>query len=209
MSRDAVKQSKDPKTRRILTLVVVLWVLTLIAALGLAWRAYFQEKEKSQTLAEQISAACDNGHFGPGLSKEDESKLCSNAEKVIQNDPVSQVGPQGPPGPQGPQGVEGPPGPRGPQGPDGISGENGRPGKNGVNGANGVDGNDGSPGAQGPQGPQGETGPAGPQGDQGPQGPQGPPGVTDVNTVNCDGPIVSSLTATYDADTQTIVITCN
>jgi hypothetical protein len=209
LSRSAVRQSKDPKTRRILYIVAVLWILTLFAFAFVTWRAYFNEKEKSQTLAEQIAAACDSGTFGPGLSQDDEDKLCSNAQKVIDNSGVSQIGPQGP---QGPPGPEGPPGKNGTNGTNGLNGKPGTNGRNGTDGTDGVDGSngtDGVDGSEGPPGPPGPPGKDGTNGTDGADGPPGPPGVVGISTVNCDGPVISSLSATYDASSQTIVITCN
>lgn len=91
LKEDSARKGKDPKTRRLLYFFVVLWALTLIAGAVIAWNAYFDEKEKSLTLAQQIDAACEQGGLGVGLSKEEEEVLCENAKKVIeQNDPELQ-----------------------------------------------------------------------------------------------------------------------
>ena len=213
---ESAKKGKDVRTRHILIALLAIWLLTLLALVGMSWKAYFQQKATSQTLAQQIQAACDSKNFGPGLSTEDENKLCSNAEKVIKDDtnlsPV--VGPQGPQGDQGEQGLMGPPGPPGLDGADGNKGETGTagaPGKNGVDGPAGSDGasiegppgKDGANGAPGPQGIQGEPGAAGEKGEK------GDPGVVNVTTVGCDGPLIRRFTASYDQATQTITITCN
>jgi hypothetical protein len=229
MKDESAQKAKDPQTRRLLVGLGVLWLLTLAALFAIAWNAYFSEKAKARTLAQQIAYACENNTFGPGLDQEDETRLCENADKVIENDDIPEgiPGPEGDPGPPGPpgspgddgedgsngrpgpEGDKGPPGPGGepgrdgnpgPPGDDGSPGDNGPPGSDGTPGTDGKDGAAGEPGSQGPPGPQGETGPA---------GPQGPPGVTNVTTTGCDGPIVSNLTATYDAETQTINIVCN
>jgi len=85
------KKGKDKQTRTLLIVLVVLWLLTLAALIGVAWNAYFKEKEKTQTLAQQISFACDSGDFGEGLSPEDVKALCENAQEVIEeNDPELQ-----------------------------------------------------------------------------------------------------------------------
>lgn len=231
---------KDPKTRRILIVLLVLWLGTLAALVGFAFKSYFDEKQDKLTLAQELSVACQSGSFGPGFTSEDEERLCENAEKVIENESIPGAsGPQGPQGPQGPSGLNGaqgprgftgPTGPRGPRGFDGATGlpgldgqngsdgsdgeagadgANGLDGQDGVNGADGLPGKDGADGAQGPQGPEGPEGPEGPMGPAGPAGPQGPSGVVNVSTVGCEGPIISSLTASYNASTQTVVITCN
>lgn len=147
--------------------------------------------------------------------------------------PQGAEGPQGQTGLQGPRGFIGPTGPRGfrgatglpgldgqngsdgtngtngsdglngSDGSNGTDGANGLPGSDGQNGTDGQNGNDGADGAQGPQGPEG------PQGPVGPIGPAGPAGVVNVATVGCDGPVLTSLVASYDAATQTVTITCN
>lgn len=221
LKETSTQKGKDPKTRKYLIVLLAMWLLTLAALVGVAWNAYFQQKETSQTLAQQIAAACASGDFGPGVSTDDEHAMCSNAQKVIKDDsntltPVpGPQGPRGEEGPPGPQGIQGIPGPQGEPGVDGNTGDIGPEGKQGVAGADGLPGAQGEPGVQGEQGlpgemgPQGEAGPAGPQGEQGPPGPQGDPGVIKVTTVGCDGPIIRSISTSYDAATQTITITCN
>lgn len=213
-------KGKDPATRRILIVLVVLWLLTLAGLVGVGWKAYFNEKEKSQTLAQQISLACRSGDLGPGLDSDDEKQLCSNAQEVAKggNGVEGPQGPEGPPGPQGVQGVQGYPGPRGIQGQQGLPGTDGKDGAAGKPGAQGSAGPKGDTGGQGPIGPKGETGPQGPRGEAGPEGPkgeqgepgpQGTSGVANVNVVGCEGPIIHQISASYNAETQTITITCN
>jgi hypothetical protein len=205
----ATEQGKDPRTRHILLGLLALWLLTLIAFLGVTWNAYFNEKNKAQSLAQQIAVACDSGEFGPGLSAEAEEDLCDKAQKVIDSGSVPNpiAGPQGeagPIGPQGPPGTDGTDGTQGPRGPPGKQGETG------VEGLMGPTGSSGDIGPAGPPGPAGPDGPQGPQGPEGPQGPQGPTGVVNVTTVGCDGPgVITSISASYDASSQTITITCN
>ena len=79
----ASDRGKDPRTRKALTIVLVLWLLTLLAFAGVTWNAYFSEKEKSQTLAQQIAFACESGNFGPDISPQYQKALCDNAKAVI------------------------------------------------------------------------------------------------------------------------------
>lgn len=244
---ESALKAKDPKTRRILFAVVVLWLLTLAGLLVIAWSAYFSEKAKTQTLAQQIAHACEFKTFGPEFDEDDQTRLCENADKVIEDRdiPDGVPGPQGERGPQGLTGLQGVPGINGvdgvdgKKGPVGFSGTDGLDGRNGSNGTSGEDGTNGDDGANGTDGVNGEDGlsgangapgdpgqngvdgkdgangqdgaqgPPGPQGEIGPQGPVGPQGVTSVSTSGCEGPIVRNLSATYDASTQTVVITCN
>lgn len=83
LKKAASKRGKDPKTRRWLYGLVALWLVTLLALLGVTWNAYFTERGKTQSLAQQIAFACQNGTLGPGISPEDEKSLCDNAEKVV------------------------------------------------------------------------------------------------------------------------------
>lgn len=162
------QRGKDPLTRRLLLILLILWLLTVVAFLGLAWNAYFSEKATSQSLAEQITVACKSGDFGPGLSEEDEHALCTKAEKVADDNNIS-IGIQGPRGPEGPQGPQGPPG-VGIQGPIGLRGLMGLPGKNGLS-------------VSGPAGPQGATGPQGEKGERGDKGETGAAGTDGKSAV--------------------------
>lgn len=85
MKDESAASAKDPKTRRLLVLLSALWFLTVLALIAVTWRAYFDERDKSQTLAQQIALACSNGDFGVGFSKEDQKALCENAKKVLKN----------------------------------------------------------------------------------------------------------------------------
>lgn len=86
------QKGKDGATRRLLIILVALWLLTVAAFGVVVWNAYFNEKEKSQTLAQQIAFACDHGDFGPGVSPEDVKALCENADAVIKDDGEVQEG---------------------------------------------------------------------------------------------------------------------
>lgn len=208
IKREASAKGKDSRTRRILTAILILWLTTLIALIGVGWNAYFGEKERAQTLAQQIAAACETGSFGPGLTTTEEDDLCDTAEQVIEEDVIPGFI-QGPEGPSGPQGI---PGLQGPQGPEGDRGEFGRNGDAGPRGPPGTEGGSGTAGLTGDTGEQGPAGPPGPQGELGPMGPEGPRGVAgviSVSTVNCEGPPILSISASYDPETQSIVITCN
>jgi len=67
-------------------ILFVLWLVTFVALIAVAWNAYFKQKEQTQTLAQQIDAACQGGDLGPGLSPEDKAALCGNAQEVIEED---------------------------------------------------------------------------------------------------------------------------
>lgn len=92
MQKEPAQQGKDSPTRVILIILLVLWLITFAALLGVSWKAYFSEKETSQTLAQQIAFACKNGTFGPGISDEDVKAMCENAEAVTQDEGEVQDG---------------------------------------------------------------------------------------------------------------------
>lgn len=80
--------------------LLIIWLITVAVLMVVGWNAYFGQKDKTLTLAEQIDAACKQGDLGQntdskdlsvGLSPEDEEALCSNAQSVIdENDPEFQ-----------------------------------------------------------------------------------------------------------------------
>lgn len=198
--RDMISESsikgKDRPSRRLLIILLALWLVTVGILLAVSWNAYFKKKEAAKTLAQQIHFACSSGDFGPGLSKANQDLLCNNAEKVIKNqDPTP--------------GIQGPPGPRGPQGVQGIQGPPGLQGLMGIMGKSGKDGTTGPPGPAGPAGLNGKDGIDGKNGTDGKDGLPGPPGVVQVTTIGCEGPVIKSITASYDATSQTVAITCN
>ena len=88
------------RPRKVVIILLVLWLATFAALIGVAWNAYLGEKGKNLTLAQQIDAACQQGDLGPGLTPDDdkaglspelEKRLCENAQAVIeQNDPELQ-----------------------------------------------------------------------------------------------------------------------
>lgn len=163
LKEESSKKGRDPKTRRLLFGLLALWLLTLGLLVFVGWNAYFQQKETTQTLAQQIALACERGTIGPpDFTAEDARKIC---DRAAEEDP--------------PPVIQGPPGPAGPPGANGIDGTDGLPGSDGRNGRNGEDGDpgsDGEDGAAGNDGAPGETGSAGPAGPPGPQGEQGDPG---------------------------------
>lgn len=83
LKAESAAVGKDSKTRRILLILLALWLVTLAALIGVGWRAYFNERGKTETLAQQIDLACVNDDFGEGFSKEDQAALCDNAKKVL------------------------------------------------------------------------------------------------------------------------------
>lgn len=179
LTAKATREGRDPRTRRILYGLTALWLVTLIALVAVAWNAYFDQKEKAQTLAQQIDLACELGTFGPpDFTPEDTAELCSNARR---SDPKAPVLIPGPEGPQGIPGINGVDGTDGKNGQNGANGSNGQDGSDGEDGDPGSNGQDGTNGTNGVDGAPGETGPAGPAGPPGPQGAQGAPGVDGQN----------------------------
>lgn len=85
LKEKAKERGKDGPTRKVVIVLMVVWLITLAALVGVTFNAYFSQKEKTQTLAQQIRLACDSGTFGPGMSSEDINAICRNAEKVIEN----------------------------------------------------------------------------------------------------------------------------
>jgi hypothetical protein len=93
---------KADRTRKIVYVLIALWLGTLAALVVVAWNAYFSEKNKALTLAQQVAVACSSDNkipdrnrtdFGYYLSPEEEKVLCTNAKRVInQNDPELQEG---------------------------------------------------------------------------------------------------------------------
>lgn len=90
---------QQKKNRRLVVILLALWLATLAGLVGVGWNAYWGEKEKNLTLSEQIDAACQEGELGQdvnhihkeGLSIEEEERLCQNAAAVLEeNDPEFQ-----------------------------------------------------------------------------------------------------------------------
>jgi len=154
--REAVSESKNPRTRWLIWILSFIALTSCISALTAAW--YIWDKKQTQVnagrnLAIQVQTACKQGYLA--------GQLCTTAKDV---EKVAKDGPQGPPGAAGGSG------PQGPAGPKGDTGTNGAPGLPGVNGAKG------DPGSVGPQGLKGIVGDTGSEGDQGIQGIPGPTG---------------------------------
>lgn len=217
LTQISAKRGKDPKTRKYLVVLLVLWLLTLAALVGVAWNAYFTEKAKSLTLAQQITSACTSGNFGDDMPPEEQKQLCTDAESVVEDGPTLNLikGPKGDKGDPGDRGFQGIPGFSGTDGQDGTDGKDGRNGLDGADGTNGIDGQNGTNGVDGLNGVDGQNGTdgvdgqPGEKGDKGDKGDTGEPGVVAVNSVNCDGPLIRSINMTYDPTTQTITIFCN
>jgi hypothetical protein len=193
MTHDAAVSGKDGRTRKLLIVLLVLWLLTLGSLIAVGWNAYFDQKGKTETLASQLQIACERGTIGPpDFTAEDADRLCSNAEK---SSPEA-VTIEGPPGPQGPPGVNGV---------DGTDGTDGRGGRNGKDGDPGSNGEDGAPGTPGESIP-GETGATGPAGPPGPQGEQGAPGTNGTDGASAV-PFTFSFTVNQGPFTQTYICT--
>lgn len=199
MAVEPAHKGKDTPSRKLLLTLVVLWGLLTAAMLIFVWQYAFQQKDNAQTLAQQLDYACRSGDFGPGINEADEDAMCSNAKKVIKDQTPSQAI-QGPPGRDGRDGTDGK---------DGTDGAPGPPGKNGRDGKNGINGKDGANGLDGKEGPPGKDGTNGTDGKDGPPGPEGPSGVVQVTTIGCEGPVIHSIVASYDAESKTVTITCN
>jgi hypothetical protein len=193
MAVEPAHRGKDLSSRSILIVLVALWALLTIGMLIFVWKYAFEQKDSAQTLAQQIAFACKSGDFGPGITEANEEAICSNAQKVIKDQTPSQAI-QGPPGRDGRDGTDGT---------DGADGAPGPPGKNGKNGKDGIDGTNGLNGAPGKDGIDGKDG------TDGKDGLPGPPGVVQVTTIGCEGPVIHSIAASYDAESQTVTITCN
>lgn len=206
---ESTKKAKDGNTRKLLLILAILW-LAFVTYLILDSRADAQkQQEATLTYAKTIQQLCDDDII--------QGKRCGDAEEVVEKDgdvTGGLIGPQGPKGDTGDTGATGPKGDTGSQGPRGPQGEAGDDGQNGSDGASGSPGTTGVSGSQGPQGVPGEPGPSGPPGPEGktgptgPQGPEGPTGVVAIQTIGCDGPVISYITSSYNAETRTITISC-
>lgn len=196
LTHDAAVSGKDGRTRKLLIVFLVLWLLTLAFLVAVGWNAYFDQKDKAQTLAQQLQIACERGTIGPpDFTAEDAERLCSNAAKSSPD----QVTIEGPPGPQGPPGIDGT---------DGTDGTDGRSGRNGKDGDPGSNGQDGEPGTDGQSIP-GETGATGPAGPPGPQGEQGPPGADGTNGTNGADAVPFTFSFTIDQGPFSQTYICN
>lgn len=196
LKHEVAISGKDGRTRTLLLVLLVLWLLTLGTLVAVGWNAYFDQKDKAQTLAQQLQIACERGTIGPpDFTAEDAQRLCSNAEKSSPD----QVTIEGPPGPQGPPGIDGT---------DGTDGTDGRAGRNGKDGDPGSNGSDGAPGEDGESIP-GETGATGPAGPPGPQGEQGPPGADGTNGTNGADAVPFTFSFTIDQGPFSQTYICN
>lgn len=193
LKHETAVSAKDGRTRATLLVLLALWILTALVAGYFGWKAYSNQKDEVQSLAQQIAIACERGTFGPpDFTAEDEAELCTDA--VQKGDSPTII--EGPEGPQGPPGIDGV------DGTDGRDGRNGRDGKDGDPGSDGQDGTDGTA----VDGAPGETGPAGPAGPPGPQGEQGPPGQNGTNGMDAV-PFTFSFTVNQGPFTQTYTCT--
>lgn len=199
LKRRSSRRGRDPVTRKVLYILVALWVLTLIALIVVAWRAYFDQKEKTQTLAQQITLACELGTIGPpDFTTEQAREIC---DRAAEEKPAEII--QGPPGPPGSDGQDGA------DGTDGTDGQDGRNGRNGEDGDPGSNGEDGTPGAPGETGSAGPAGPPGPQGEQGAPGNDGTDGTDAVPftfsfTVG-EGPLSRTYTCVINEPNTSVV----
>lgn len=193
---------------------MAVWVLALLLVGAISWLLIssnsknedkaLSEASQKFTLAQQVAAAC-----AVKEQADDLGGLCAKADQLVREGPAGVEGLQGPPGDTGPQGPLGPKGEQGTIGATGSQGLIGATGLQGLIGATGI-GKDGSTGLQGLIGATGigKDGSTGPIGPVGPAGPAGATGVVALNTVGCEGPIIKTLSSSYDETTRTITITC-
>jgi hypothetical protein len=170
MTRRAMRDARDPKTRRMLWASGVVTLLAVVAAFVAGWSLLVSSQKSANegvTLAQQVQAACDRGEIDAAICQQ-----ADDTEKAAEDAPVGIPGAQGEPGPQGIQGepgvdgMDGSPGPRGPRGERGEDGSDSLvPGPAGASGAPGADST-----VAGPQGEKGEPGPAGTDGADGKNG---------------------------------------
>ena len=76
-------EAQPSRTRRVVLILLVLWLATAVALAIVAWNAYFKQKDTAQTLAEQIQLACDRGPPGEidGLSPEETRVICNKSSR--------------------------------------------------------------------------------------------------------------------------------
>lgn len=188
----AVAQSKDKRTRALITIFVIVTLLALIfagwAALT-AWQTKKAQAEAGADLASKVQAAC-NDSLPDSVSLQ---RLCGLATQVTQ---------KGTPGDAGPQGPAGPPGLNGSDGVDGSNGLNGKDGKNGQNGTNGTNG------VNGKDGPPGPAGPVGPKGDPGTNGTNGTDATPFTFSFTINGPGNQSATYSCTVTAPDTIATC-
>lgn len=186
---DAVKSSRDRRTRTLMLLLGALAILGLVTAAVAVWIALDTKQKQVQAgnqLANQVHDACKDGTIKAAST----GSLCEKAKDV-----EKVTGEQGPRGAQGAQGAQGEPGATGAQGPaptaaqvraavvDYCSGGACTQGPTQAQVADAVaaycaggkcTGPAGKDGAKGDAGAAGSPGPAGTNGENGEPGAQGP-----------------------------------
>jgi hypothetical protein len=206
MAKESTRKSKDGRTRKLIAVLALLWLAFVTFLIVDSRIDASNQKKATLTFAEELQKRCAEDGVVSGL--------CGDANQVVENDgdittipgPKGDQGERGLPGDAGPPGPSGKPGPKGDKGDPGDDGQNGSPGDPGIAGSVGPMG---LPGPSGPPGPQGDKGDKGEKGDPGAKGDPGSTGVVKVITVGCDGPVISNVSSSYDAATQTITISCN
>ena len=143
----AVRASRDPVTRLVLTVGVAVFVLSLLVFAASGWivlATQTKAAEEGQRLGETVKADCESGEY--------EGEACEQAEVVTELDPPVPI--------PGEPGEDGSPGASGKPGADGSPGARGKPGRPGADSTvAGPSGAAGSPGADSTvPGPRGGTG---------------------------------------------------
>lgn len=220
----AVTQTLERRTRRsgLLYLVLGFLIAALVVTVWLLVRSDNAKEAALARLNAQFVYCADPGNANkpycsePVSGPEGQQGLKGEPGRDGVDGSDGQDGADGATGGRGQAGTNGRPGQPGANGQDGQTGTAGSDGEDGSNGLNGKDGSNGKDGATGAAGADGAQGPQGPQGDQGPagppgvQGPAGPAGVVDTRNdcVVPDGEFISGVGLSYEASTQTIVLTC-
>ena len=149
----AVKASRDPVTRLVLTIGGAVFAVSLLVIAASGWivlASQTKAAEEGQQLGETVKADCEAGEY--------EGEACEQAEAVTELDPAVPI--PGEPGEDGSPGASGKPGVPGEDGSRGPRGKRGAPGADST--VAGPSGGAGSPGADstvpGPRGGKGEAG---------------------------------------------------
>jgi len=156
--RHAVRDGKDPKTRRLLYLTgggFVVFMVATAVLLAILISGWMRGLEAGADLVTAVQDGCDEGRV--------EASICQKAdstEETLAEEPQVVPGLDGQPGSPGPSGAPGKPGPSGKPGKPGKPGASGRPGVDGADST--VEGPSGAPGSDstvpGPSGAPGEPG---------------------------------------------------
>lgn len=207
---DSVRQGRDPRTRTILLILVILFFVLFAITVYAGFTAYdrlHREQARNEALAlRNAELAATNEDAAQQLASQ--VRRMGGQPVINPDDLMGPQGPQGIQGIQGIQGLQGLPGRDGTDGGPGPQGERGRAGRDGVDGLDGEDGADGAPGQPGKDGEPGKDGKPGPQGEKGEKGDPGTPGMMHVRTgAQCGSPAITSVRLAFEE--ATVWILCN